>query len=83
MFQEGYLLTSGECAWYIEYGMKHKYQDGTAVIGDLNLKEGKRIQILGVEYDHRFCISKLEHWNKQHNLGVVKVGKFEISNFII
>ena len=50
LFKERFLLTTGECAWYMGVGIKDRKEKGTAVFGALYLKDGQRINIFKVAY---------------------------------
>ena len=73
-FQVGFLLSTGKCVWTIENGMAYRNQKGTAVIGDLNLKKGKRINVLSFAYHPRFRYNRQTDFGIHSDLGIVKVG---------
>ena len=50
MFKRGFLLTANICAWYIGDNIRNKLKKGTAVLGNLNLKKGLRVNILKLAY---------------------------------
>ena len=50
LFQEGFLLTTGTCAYNILNSMTKKGQTGTALLGDSDLKKGQRVLILEISY---------------------------------
>ena len=73
LFKERLLLTTGECAWYMGEGMRDRKEKGTAVFGDLDSKDGQRINIFkvayldGIEFIHNM---RLTH---NYEIGVVMV----------
>ena len=50
MFQKGFLLTIGSCAWSIGHSVKKKLHKATAVLGDSSLQKGQRVNILKIAY---------------------------------
>ena len=50
LFQVGFLLTSNNCARHIGYTIQKKRQKGTAVLGDVKLKNAQRIFILSIAF---------------------------------
>ena len=67
LFKKGFLLTAGECAIYIEDCAVLEKQKATAVIGDMHLNKGKRIDIVG--YAHF-----TKHGVYDNDIGVIMVG---------
>ena len=80
IFHEGFLATTGQCAWNIKYGMLD-YRKATAVLGESDLKKGQRVTIVKVTYDSRFEMSNERHRNSNFDLGVVKVSRKEALNY--
>ena len=73
LFKKGFLLTTAECSWRIENGMRHKGQTATAVLGDINLQKGKRVRILKAAYSEYFIIHDPLYLNNFRDLGVIMV----------
>ena len=68
IIQLRFLLTTSDCASYIGVGIQVKLQRGTAVLTDLNLKKGQRIDIFKIAYHAGYR-------NYDYDLGVVMVGQ--------
>ena len=65
-FQEGFLLTTGTCAYNMLKGMTKEGQAATALLGDSDLEKGRRVVILDVSYTSK---KKLD----DYDLGLVMV----------
>ena len=76
------LLSTGECVWHIVNGMEKNMQEGTAVIGDANLRMGKSIIISKVAYHSRFVMDRVNYISKFCDLGVVRVGLLKFFYFV-
>ena len=74
LIQKGFLLTARDCARDIGIGIQQKLQKATAVIGDINLKTGQRVNIQKVA----FYITRM---NLKNEIGVIMVDRFHF--FII
>ena len=83
LFQVNLLLTTGECAWCIEYGMKNEKLSGSAVLGHSNLKKGQRVDILKFAHNPRFKICNAARVNNFHDFAVILVGWLKGSNNMI
>ena len=83
LFAVDYLLTTGKCAWHIENGMQKKFQKGTAVVGNTDLRRGQRINIFKVGYHHRFQIYNLLRLNNIYDVGVIRVSQLKSFSFVI
>ena len=79
LFKERFLLTTGECAWYMGVGMKDNKEKGTAVFGDLDSKDGQRINIFKVAYHDEIKITNTMSMKYNYEIGVVMVSS--LSNF--
>ena len=73
LFKERFLLTTGECAWYMALGMKNKKEKGTAVFGALDLKDGQRINIFKVAYLDGAQFYDTMRLRNNYEIGVVMV----------
>ena len=74
MFQNGFLLTTNICAWYIGEGIEEDLQRGTAVLGNSDLKIGQKINIFKIAYVTEFYTSSRRPRN-DHDVGLIMVGK--------
>ena len=83
LFQEGYLLTTGQCAVHIDRSMEKKMRLGTAVLGDANLKEGKVINIIKIAYLPRFYTFYPMYTDTVCDIGIVKVSYLRGYKFVI
>ena len=71
----GFLLTTGDCACKIGKGIKKERQRATAVLANINLKDGQKINILKIAYYssyHRY----------ESEIGVIMVGVFKNFDFV-
>ena len=50
LFKIGFLITSADCTEYIGKYIVRNLQRATAVLGDTNLKNGQRVNILKIAY---------------------------------
>ena len=66
MFQKGFLISTGECAWHIGNGIQKRMQRATAVVGHFDLKKGQRINILKVAYFSTY-------YRHEHEVGIIMV----------
>ena len=73
LFKERLLLTTGECAWYMGVGMKDNKEKGTAVFGDLDSKDGQRINIFKVAYLDEIKFINTMNMKYNYEIGVVLV----------
>ena len=76
IFQVGFLLTTGDCAWYIGKGIQKYRKRATAVLTGLNLKSGQRVDIFKVAYYPNF-----EDYESE--FGIVMVSRLKIFNVAI
>ena len=76
IFQTGFLLTTGHCAFNMGQGIETSQKKGTAVLADLNLKNGQRIDIFKVAYFSSYELYDFE-------IGVIMVDRFNIANFVL
>ena len=77
MFQRGFLLTTSMCAWYIGNSIEEKYQKATAVVGNLNLQNGQRVNILKLAYLSYNTSTISTCPTKDDDVGVVMVRRFD------
>ena len=77
-FQRNFLLTTGECAFTIRRGMKVEKKNGTAVVGNLNLKYGQRVQILKIKYHCGFDTRLSISLDTYCDAGVIMVNRINI-----
>ena len=73
LFRKGFLLTTGQCSRYIENYIT--FDKATAVIGDLNLNKGQRVDLLKTKY----C-SKCDY--NDDDIGVISVSKLQSCDFL-
>ena len=74
LIKEGFVVTTGECALFIEVGMQKTPQTGFAVIGDTDILKGQRAKIEKFAYHSRFFGSIPARLNNYWDLAVIKVG---------
>ena len=74
LFKVGFLLTTGECAWNIENGMTHEHKKATAVLGNNNLRDGQKIDILKIVLHPQFRINYPSRSNNYCDYGIAMVG---------
>ena len=77
IIQEGFLLTTGECAYYIEKGMDFEKQKATAVLGSSNLQKGQRINIIEIAIKARYRIRSLTMLNGPYDFGFIMVRQYK------
>ena len=77
LFKEGYLLTSGDCAWFIGESIKNGRQRATAVLGNLNLQKGQRIDVKIISYFKEVGIDYATRPNSNYEVGVIMVCKLK------
>ena len=73
LFKERFLLTTGECAWYMGVGMKDRKEKGTAVFGDLDSKDVQRINIFKVAYLDGIKFINTMTMKYNYEIGVIMV----------
>ena len=73
MFQKNFLITIALCAWHIAYAMDNKNQKATAVLGNINLKNGQRVNILKIAYQSSCKIFGSTRPSSDYDVGVVMV----------
>ena len=76
MIRAGIILTTADCASFIHNGMEMKSQEGTAVFGDFDLKNGIRTKIIKIVFNILFRV-------RGSNIGAVKVSELKSSDFRI
>ena len=77
LFKKGFLITLGQCGWFIENGVKTKNQKGTAVLGNENLEDGQKVNILKIAYHPRFRMYNSARLNNVYDFAVIMVGRFK------
>ena len=83
IIQEGFLLTTGECAWHIKDGMDFEKKKGTAVLGSSNLEEGQKIDIIKIAVNVRFLSGAPFTINKPYDFGIIMVCQYKIFDSMI
>ena len=73
MFKKGFLLTTNKCTWFIGKGIKDRSLKATAVLGDFNLKNGLRVDILKIAYYVTHLSHQLACPKEDHGVGIVMV----------
>ena len=73
VFKKHFLLTTADCVWYIEHSTKETKQKATAVLGDINLKNGQRVDIVRMAYHPRFKSDAQFCSNNFCDFGIVMV----------
>ena len=73
-YKKGFLITSALCAWHIGVGIQKEMKRATAVLGDVNLKNGQRVNILKIAYYTQWHVDKSNPPTNEYDSGVVMVG---------
>ena len=74
LIKEGFVVTTGECALFIETGKHQRGQKAIAVLGDSNLSKGQRVEIEKIAFHPRFKSCFPARLNNYWDLAVIKVG---------
>ena len=75
LYKEDILLTTGQCAWQIENGMKHKDQKATVVFSHPSWEFAQRIDIWRIAFHPRFRINNESRLHNYCDLAVIQVSQ--------
>ena len=62
------------CAWYIGQGIEQRLQKATAVLGNSNLKNGQRINILKIAFQSHCSIKNSTCPRNDNDAAIIMVG---------
>ena len=82
-FQKKFLLTTVLCAWYIGERITKHQEKATAVLGNPNLKNGQRVNILKMAYPTTFSAFGEPRIKKDNDVAIIMVGVLQSLFFVI